>query len=441
MTLAQRFQGEIINGDALQLYEGLPIATNKLPANERQGIPHHLLGCIKIHEEPWTVTHYRRRANQVAEDIRSRGKLPILVGGTNYYVQSLLLENAILNEEGSDLMPLDDMERAWPILRASTEEMMEELKRVDPVMASKWHPKDRRKIRRSLEIWLTTGNRASELYEAQKNNEAQANDDGSARNTYEDPSASESKLGTRTITRPLIFWIHADSEELQDRYHERTTGMLQSGLLAEVESMHLSFQDLLSKGRPVDQSYGVWIAIGYKELLPYISAAKNATSRSQEIEALQEEGTEAITTATRQYAKNQVKWIRNRLLHSLLAEDKGGSMFVLEGTQLPCWKSDVEDVATGLTEKYMQGVPLPCPLEMSDTAKTLLQPPEKANISARYCDVCQQTLMTDAQWDKHMKSKRHRRAARPKVDWRKLYPKQGSSPSTKVDLSMPNPGA
>src|SRR5689334_20221731 len=90
VELATRYNGEIINADAMQMYKGLPIITNKLTTEEQRGIPHHLLGSIELHEDPWVVTQFKKEATRIISEIRGRGKLPIVVGGTSYYLDGLL---------------------------------------------------------------------------------------------------------------------------------------------------------------------------------------------------------------------------------------------------------------------------------------------------------------------------------------------------------------
>ncbi|KAG8532038.1 uncharacterized protein KY384_003675 [Bacidia gigantensis] len=101
VSLARHYNGEIINGDALQIYKGLPITTNKISESEQEGIPHHLLGSIGLEEEPWTVKQFLKKAQDAIEAIRLKGKLPIVVGGTQYYVQSLLVPNAVVEDSQS----------------------------------------------------------------------------------------------------------------------------------------------------------------------------------------------------------------------------------------------------------------------------------------------------------------------------------------------------
>ena len=222
VALAKRFQGEIINCDALQMYEGLPIVTNKIPVTERHSIPHHLLGCINLTEQPWNVAQFKARATQVVEDVRVRGKLPILVGGTHYYVQSLLFNDTLV-ESSLDFMSSEEQENRWPVLSASSEEMLEELRNVDPAMAAQWHPKDVLKIRRSLEIFLSTGEKASEVYKAQRQRrEGIACEEATAHALAQDFSGQEyyttiQRAEIASDYEPLIFCTYTSPEKLKSR--------------------------------------------------------------------------------------------------------------------------------------------------------------------------------------------------------------------------------
>ena len=107
----------------MQLYAGLPIITNKITEEERNGIPHHLLGCINVDEPTWTVGNFVTSALQTIREIRSRGRLPILVGGTHYYTQSLLLHDALTSHakegDSNDQTTItNDSKTNWPILDA-----------------------------------------------------------------------------------------------------------------------------------------------------------------------------------------------------------------------------------------------------------------------------------------------------------------------------------
>ncbi len=416
VSLAERFNGEIINGDALQMYEGLQITTNKIPVQERKGIPHHLLGCVKLGEEPWTVMQFLDRAMSTVAEIRSRGRLPILVGGTHYYTQSLLFEESVVAEE-TERRTLEQQGRTWPVLNASSEEMLEELRKVDPVMAVRWHPKDRRKIRRSLEIYLKTGEKASKIYEQQR--QVQSNPDDLETNKTLCEHEQCSDIGSHCPLRydTLVFWTHASSNVLCTRLEERVESMISQGLLEEVASMFAFVQDQKHKGIANDQSRGIWIAIGFKELLPYLVDESKSTD-------LRQEGVERIKVATRQYAKRQTRWIRLRLQRALKASGAGDNMFLLDGTDLSQWSLEVEAKASAITADFLLSNTLPQPESLSCAARENLVMTEGDPRSARFCEACNKTSMSPTEWANHLKSKGHISAVRPKIDWQALYPRQ-----------------
>ncbi|KAJ4115105.1 tRNA dimethylallyltransferase, mitochondrial [Fusarium oxysporum] len=192
VELATRLNGEIINADAMQLYNGLPIITNKI-----------------------TVEEQREEATRTIREIRGRGRLPILVGGSQYYVDPILFKEVILDD--IDL----DMSKSFPILQESGEAMLHELRKVDPVMADRWHPKDRRKIQRSLEIYLRSGKRASEYYAEQ-----QARKEAAQQDANKQPWEN------------LLFWVYSERDVLRDRLDKRVDKMQTSGLMDEVRELY-----------------------------------------------------------------------------------------------------------------------------------------------------------------------------------------------------------
>ena len=397
------------------MYEGLPITTNKLPLEQRKGIPHHLMDCVRLGEEPWTVKQFVEQATDIIREIRSRGRLPILVGGTHYYVQSLLFRDALVEEGKTDNLVLEEQAQKWQVLDADGEEMLQELRKVDPKMAMRWHPGDRRKIRRSLEIWLKTGIRASEIYNKQETRNLDAESGGWDRNDVPNDSDASARVDLRYDT--LILWVHAPSDVLNPRLEERVDRMVLHGLLEEVIAMQSFLDGQEQQGYSIDQSRGIWVAIGFKEFLSYIKDV----SRS---ERLKKEGIERVKIATRQYSKRQVRWIRLRLQRAVNAANVTHRMFLLEANG-SLQSSDIVDAkAQDITTAFINGSELPKPDSLSDTAAKLLVSPEKETISARYCAVCDKTLMLHSEWINHLKGKgHHRTSVRPKPDWKTLFPK------------------
>ena len=405
------------------MYDGLPITTNKISLEDRKGIPHHLLGCVKLDEKPWTVQQFRNQATSIIEDIRARNRLPILVGGTHYYTQSLLFKDAVLTEAGTEHIDQEEQKRRWPILDASTQDMLEELRRVDPIMAHRWHPKERRKIRRSLEIWLTTGRKASEVYDEQRQNtnstRSRCDQSGDDPASSTNGSGQRSDMALQSVLRydTLIFWTHANPDVLNARLEKRVDTMVSDGLLSEIESIYKSLQDQEERGILVDQTRGIWVAIGFKENLGYIIYGDAR-------EGLKDEGIERTKIATRQYAKRQVRWIRLRLQRAIATANSSYRFFVLDTTDLTQWSQDVENKARDITEAFLSGNALPKPESLSDAAKEVLVITEAEQMAANYCEACDKTLMSKGEWVGHLRSKKHKSAIRPKIDWGALYPKE-----------------
>ncbi|EMD59013.1 hypothetical protein COCSADRAFT_176249 [Bipolaris sorokiniana ND90Pr] len=406
VEIARKFNGEIINGDAMQLYRGLPIITNKITPDEAKGVPHHLLGSIGLEEETWTVGKFVGEAMNIIEEIRSRGKLPVLVGGTHYYTQSLLFQDALADEPA---LNLNENSEKLPILEEPTEVLLEKLKEVDPIMAERWHPNERRKIQRSLEIYLRTGRPASELY-----NEQRLKRQSSPSSLDAPQSISSPSLRFET----LVFWVHADKDVLHRRLNGRVDKMLNKGLLSEVQELSSFGQQYEAKtGISVDQTRGIWVSIGYKEFLEYQHALEDQSMPPQELEKLKVAAIEKTQAATRQYANRQIKWVRIKLLNALLGSGQKSNTFLVDGSDISKWDTDVAQPATTITKQFLAGEVLPAPSSLSPTAAEMLTPKREYDLGQRpdlwqkkVCETCGTVAVTENDWTLHVKSRAHRRA-------------------------------
>ena len=365
------------------------------------------MGCVKIGEEPWTVKQFLEQATRAIKEIRLRHRVPILVGGTHYYTQSLLFRDALVEEGGDHDDTLQEDAQKWSLLDASTEEMSKELWKVDPEMAMQWHPSDRRKIRRSLEIWLQTGKKASEIYYQQKSQGLSTEPGGRNGRTTLGEIKGSASLHVRYDS--LIFWVHAPLAKLGPRLEDRVDDMLSHGLLEEVISMQSFFEKREQQGDSLDQSRGIGVAIGYKEFLPYLLDASRP-------ERLKQEGIERTKIATRQYARRQDRWIRLRLRRAVNAANLTHNMFLLDAADASQWSDRVDAKAQDITAAFISGLTLPEPGSLSDAAVRLLDTPEVETKYARHCEACNKTLMFHSQWINHLKSKSHRTSMRPKID-------------------------
>ena len=315
----------------MQVYRGAPIITNKHPFSEREGIKHHVMDHIPWSEE-YFIHRYSAEAVSAIEDIHARGKTPIIIGGTHYYLQNLLFKNKTIGEkeEKDQLRPLSSEQQA--LLDGPVDAIFKALTDVDPVISEKFHPKDTRKLRRALEIYYTTGQRPSEMYKEQKIDE------------LEDTSL---KYNT------LLFWIYCDLEVLKERLDKRVDSMMQTGALDEIRELNNFYE---SQTPTPDMTTGIWQVIGYKEFRPLLTDGQKDVK-------LFEEGVERMKIRTRQYAKYQVKWIKKLLGVELNKEARfefkyGGKIYLLDATDLNQWATNVRERGLAITEQFLNNGPL-----------------------------------------------------------------------------------
>jgi tRNA dimethylallyltransferase len=329
-----------------------------------------------------------------------------LVGGTHYYTQSLLFHDALSQESALKLQ--HDGER-FPVLDEPTDVILAKLKEVDPVMADRWHPNERRKIQRSLEIFLKTGKPASQIYDEQRLRREHSP-------SLSDVEAEDSNTGMRFPT--LVFWVHANKDVLYSRLNGRVDKMLANGLLQEVETLaHFKDDYESSTGAVMDQSRGIWVSIGYKEFVKYQEGLSHPYLPVVDLEKLKTEGIEKTQAATRQYANRQLKWIRIKLLNALIGSGQQNNVFLVDGTDLLQWQENVVSPALQVTDQFLSGQELPLPSSLSETAAEMLTPKRSYDLGQRpdlwqkrLCDTCGTVAVTENDWTLHVKSRAHRRA-------------------------------
>ena len=263
IALAQEYGGEIVSADSMQVYRGMDIGTAKATAEERAAAVHHMLDVAEP-EENYSVSLYVTQAQKVCEDIIARGKIPIIVGGTGLYIDSLL--------RGSDFAPVAEDEALRLRLSAEYEAMGPEamhrrLAEIDPERAAKLAPTDKRRIVRAIEIFMLSGKTATEH----------------DRDTQARPPRFDAAF---------MVMNYADRAKLYERIDRRVDIMVEEGLFDEV-------QGLLDRGVPADCT--AMQAIGYKEAA---LALRGEISRH--------EAAQLIKQGSRRYAKRQLTWFRRR---------------------------------------------------------------------------------------------------------------------------------
>ncbi|KAI0546657.1 IPP transferase-domain-containing protein [Xylaria curta] len=402
VDLALRFNGEVINADAMQMYRGLPVITNQISAEEQRGVPHHLLAQVDPLEPTWTNGLFVREAQRLIKEIRGRGKLPIVVGGTLYYVHALLFEGSLIgsNEtEPGDIQfrSQEEGRSQFPILDEPTHVILQKLREVDRTMAERWHPDDRRKIKRSLEIYLTTGRRASDIYAEQKEAKQVAGDD--AKRPWE----------------TLVFWTYSETDALRERLSKRVDRMVQNGLIDEVRILHSRLRERTERGEVVDRTRGIWQSIGFKQMEAFLDGELDAEP-AETLEKKKDVGLEEINIATRQYARYQFRWIRQKTLKAFKEHAAMDLLYLLDSTNASEFPTNVLQPAADICRRYLADEERPQPMETSDAAREIFAAFENENTSTRTtfkvknCEICNMSLPTEDSWVKHINGRKHRRA-------------------------------
>ncbi len=257
IKIAEKVNGEIVSADSMQLYKGIHIASAAPDAEEMRGIPHHLIELLDLTEE-FSVADYVKKAKDVITDIASRGKTPIVVGGTGLYISSLL-DNTEFLEEAVDQELREKLEQRFSATGA--EAMLGELALFDPETAKRLHPNNKRRIIRAFEVYLQTGKSITE-------------------------QNALSKLNESMLDALVIGITYKDRQKLYDKINKRVDIMIENGLLQEAETTLKQ-----------NSKKGGFQAIGHKELYSYI-----------ENECDFETAVEHLKQQTRRYAKRQLTW-------------------------------------------------------------------------------------------------------------------------------------
>jgi len=256
IELAKQLNGEIISGDAMQIYRGMNIGTAKIMPTEMEGIVHHLLD-EKNPDESYSVAEFQKTVRAKIDDITDRGKLPIIVGGTGLYVKAVLYDYEFTDEEVPRGEQYEDL---------SNEEVHAKLVAIDPVSAEALHPNNRRRVVRALNIYQETNVTKSEIIEKQE------------------------KALMYDVT---LIGLTDDRAKLYERINERVDHMVVGGLVEEVRHLHTSG---ISRNAQSIQ------AIGYKELYDYLDGATDL-----------ETAVEQVKRNSRRLAKRQYTWFRNQM--------------------------------------------------------------------------------------------------------------------------------
>jgi len=259
LKAAEAFPIEIISGDSVQVYRGMDVGSAKASPAERAVVPHHMIDVLDP-DEPFTVADFKASVEALIRDIQSRGRLPMIVGGTGLYIESVVYDyrfpEAVADEAARERWSRLADERGSAALH-------ELLRERDPASAARIHPNDRKRLVRALEVIDATGRPLSEQSE---------------------------KRSKRSPYDLCMIGLTMERELLYERINRRVDAMLQEGLIDEVRG-------LLARG--CDRSLPSMQAIGYKEIAAYLAG-----------ETSLEEAVYQLKRNTRHFAKRQLSWFR-----------------------------------------------------------------------------------------------------------------------------------
>jgi len=258
IEMAKRFNGEIISGDSMQIYQYLDIGTAKVTKEEMNGVVHHLIDCRHF-SESYSVSDFQKSVRQLVEEISNRGHLPIICGGTGLYIRAALYDYHF-DDQGHDKNFQDKY------IHLTNEDLHRYLATFDEKSANEIHPNNRHRVLRAIEIYETTGKTKAEQIEA---------------------DLSEPLYDVYTIGLEL------ERTKLYERINQRVDIMFEKGLLKE-------FEAILQMGASRDMQS--MKAIGYKELFDYVE--ENCTL---------EQAKQNICLNSRRYAKRQMTWFRHQM--------------------------------------------------------------------------------------------------------------------------------
>ncbi|RXW24133.1 hypothetical protein EST38_g1696 [Candolleomyces aberdarensis] len=372
----------VINADSMQVYKGLDVITNKVPQSEMEGVEHLLMG-FKDPGEQYVVGEWVEDSLKLINEMHQRKEVPIVVGGTSYWIQHLIFPNRLAkpNEapSTSDALPWDPqlqdaIQALPPDLRTLFENLPQEppsakadpdaafrlhslLLLLDPSVGQRWHWKDTRKVLHSLTIIRSARRRASDIIAQQA---------GSS-------SASQPRF------RTLCFWLFAEASYLEPRLDSRVDDMIEKGLLEEIRELRRIADAATQATVPestspqYDYTLGIYQAIGYKEFHNFLDNSSDSVFK---------ESVERMKISTRQYAKKQISWIRNKLMPAVKeanAETDTVSLYLLDAAEVDeRWEDRVQKPAIDVTEKLLLGESLPDPRSLSQVANDLLNTPNKS---------------------------------------------------------------
>lgn len=424
IEIARKFGGEIISADSMQLYKNLDIVTNKVSLEEQALAKHHMIDILQPTQR-YSVVDFRDKCLDIITNIFEQSKLPIVVGGTNYYIEALLWKSFLVKDQNNDahdngatffdsesaiLKTLDasqihndddlkDVDRFFSktiyadgFAHIKSEQLWKILEIVDPDSAHYYHPNDKRRIIRCLQVYQRHGRDFTEIVNDQ--------------NIIDADKQLSSLGGTLRYDDTCVLWIDCDTKVLEQVIDERLNDMWNRGLLSELEAFHDEYNKRRTKDdQQPDYTKGIYQTIGFKEFHNYLmmdsDQRQSETGKKELYKSIR-----SMRQSTKNYVKRQLRWIRRRFLNGNL-RDLPPVYRLKASFDETGWIESVREPAFKIVDSHLRGASR----EVMDMREDPIDVGEKMRPGKLYCEVCDKLLIGSRQLEAHMNSRSHRRRA------------------------------
>ena len=360
VEIAQRYNGEVISADSMQVYKGLNIISNTVTVEEMDGVVHHCINFVSPGDQ-YDVRKFLKHALSITEDILGRGKLPVVVGGTSYWIEALLWDFTLSSPPAPCAPESNDS-------GSDAESSYEKLLILDPDTAARLHPNDSRRIARCLQI---------------------CEQHGCTRSSLLDNQHSERELrGPLRWDSVLMFCVESNQAILDKRLDARVDAMVEVGLCDELNQfLDHEYEDsgLLNQ------------IIGFKEFSEYLTLLRFDEQNMELRNGALQNGLDKMKTVTRRYARKQMRWINNRL-----ADDSSSENFYFHrlDTSYPQeWDECISKRSIQIIDEFLN----------DSLAKSEFKSSERKLMLAKLCEICSVTCVGDEAFNSHMTSRKHRK--------------------------------
>ncbi|KAF8646861.1 hypothetical protein HU200_065666 [Digitaria exilis] len=392
VDLAAHFAGvEVVSADSMQVYRGLDVLTNKVPLHEQKGVPHHLLSVIDPSVE-FTCRDFRDHAVPIIQEILDRGGLPVIVGGTNFYIQALV-SPFLFDDMAQDMQDctLSDRLDGLGLINDDVGCGYERLKQIDPLAAQRIHPNDHRKIRRYLELYATTGALPSNLFQGE----------------------TAKKWGRTSNSRfnCCFLWVDADLQVLDNYVNQRVDCMMDAGLLDEVCGISdpdavytLGLRQAIGV-REFDEFFRQYLTRKESDKDRAVFSTNMLTVHDDQLKRLLDEAVSQLKTNTRRLVRRQRRWLHR------LSKDFGWNLHRVDATRAFCcttgdsWDKEVVEPCADVVKRFLS----------EDTAglasTTASDGIGERELWTQYvCEACDKRVLRGAhEWEQHRQGRGHRK--------------------------------